>query len=401
VREDTDPMWVTLVPGLPAHTDSGSLLGTADLGDTRHLTIDGEPVTPAGMEVREVLDVDGDTALFLASTDPADIQLWSWNPTGLQQLSDRPGLHDGARSGGTTVVLGLHLDQASARVTVHSDGHAPHELTSHAETPSVRPRVEFLRTGEHEMCTAVLYPTGHTPGDGPLPVLLDPYGGPAAQRVLYAQGAYLVSQWFADQGFIVVVADGRGTPGRGPIWERSVYGFSTLARVDDQAEALRATAERHADMDLSRVAIRGWSAGGTLAAAAVLRRPDVFHAAVAGAPVTDIHLYSSHWEEQFYGQPEEHPDVYDRNSLIADAPGLRRPLMLIHGLLDDNVHPAHTMRLSAALLAAGRPHTVLPLPGASHMTSAVDTTANLLVLQARFLLDALNPVRDLDAFTVN
>ena len=180
----------------------------------------------------------------------------------------------------------------------------------------------------------------------------------------------------------------------GPRWERSTYDSSVNVRVEDQVDVLHAAAREHPDMDLSRVGIRGWSAGGTLAAAAVLRRPDVFHAATAGAPVTDFRLYSSHWQEHFYGSPHERADVYDRNSLISDAPQLRRPLMLIHGMLDDNVHPAHTMRLSAALFAAGRPHSVLPLPAASHMTSAT-AAENLLLIQARFLLDSLTPVRDL------
>jgi dipeptidyl-peptidase-4 len=110
--------------------------------------------------------------------------------------------------------------------------------------------------------------------------------------------------------------------------------------------------------------------------------------------VTDHLLYGTHWQERFLGDPREDPEPYRRASLIADAPRLRRPLLLVHGLLDDNVYPVHTMRLSAALFAAGRPHAVLPLPAATHMTSVAETTAGLLVRQARFLMDALSPVRD-------
>jgi dipeptidyl-peptidase-4 len=190
-------------------------------------------------------------------------------------------------------------------------------------------------------------------------------------------------------GFAVVIADGRGTPGRGPRWERTIHRDRSALLLDDQVDALHAVAERYPDLDLDRVGIRGWSAGGYLAALAVLRRPDVFHAAVAGAPVTDHLLYSTHWQERFLGDPRVDMSPYERSSLIADAPKLRRPLLLIHGMLDDNVHPVHTMRLSAALLAAGRPHSVLPLPGPSHMTAQAETTANVLVATARFLLDAL------------
>ena len=137
-------------------------------------------------------------------------------------------------------------------------------------------------------------------------------------------------------------------------------------------------------------ALRGWSFGGYLAALAVLRRPDVFHAAVVGAPVTDWRLYDTAYTERYLGDPNVQPDVYDRSSLLADAAGLVRPMMLIHGLADDNVVSAHTLRLSSALLAAGRPHEVLPLTGVTHMTPQEAVAENLLLLQVEFLRRALN-----------
>jgi dipeptidyl-peptidase 4 len=190
---------------------------------------------------------------------------------------------------------------------------------------------------------------------------------------------YYASQWFADRGFAVIVAEGRGTPGRGPRWERETQGNRSAALLEDQIEALHAVAALYPELDLTRVGIRGWSAGGYLAALAVLRRPDVFHAAVAGAPVTDMRWYDTHWAERELGDPRTDPGPYDRDSLIADAAKLERPLMLIHGLADDNVYPVHTFRLSAELLAAGRPHTVLPLPGASHMPPGVDLLTQELI----------------------
>jgi dipeptidyl-peptidase-4 len=144
-------------------------------------------------------------------------------------------------------------------------------------------------------------------------------------------------------------------------------------------------ARRYPDLDLRRVGIRGWSFGGSLAALAVLRRPDVFHAAVAGAGVTDQRLYNTHWRERFVGRPDEFPDWYEANSLVLAAPNLTRPLLLIHGLVDENVHPANTLRLSSALLAAGRPHEVLLLPGVGHQAMNSPIAANLLRHQVRFL----------------
>ena len=234
----------------------------------------------------------------------------------------------------------------------------------------------------------MLLPTDHEPGTR-LPVLMDPYGGPHSQRVLAARGAFLTSQWFADQGFAVVVVDGRGTPGRGPAFERAVHGDLAGPVLQDQVDGLHAAAERHPDLDLGRVGIRGWSFGGYLAALAVLRRPDVFHAAVAGAPVTDWALYDTHYTERYLGRPDTDPEAYERSSLLADAPRLTRPLLLVHGLADDNVVAAHTLRLSSALLAAGRPHSVLPLSGVTHMTPQEVVAENLLLLQVQFLREAL------------
>ena len=256
----------------------------------------------------------------------------------------------------------------------------------------------LFRAGPREIQTAVLFPSWHQPGRyqsgrGRLPVLLDPYGGPHAQRVLRARGAYLVPQWFAEQGFAVVIADGRGTPARGPAWERAVAGDLAGPVLEDQVDALAAAAARFGDLDTGRVAIRGWSFGGYLAALAVLRRPDVFHAAIAGAPVTDWRLYDTHYTERYLGLPGSDAEAYDRSGLIlsAERPVVpRRPLMIIHGLADDNVVVAHTLRLSAALLAAGYPHEVLPLTGITHMASQETVAENLLLLQLDFLLCSLS-----------
>jgi dipeptidyl-peptidase-4 len=253
--------------------------------------------------------------------------------------------------------------------------------------------VTLRRGGPRELATAVLLPHD-TPPDAPLPVLLDPYGGPHAQRVQAARPQYLTSQWFADQGFAVVVIDGRGTPGRGSEWERAVHLDLATAVLDDQVDGLLAAAESDARLDLSRVAIRGWSFGGYLAALAVLRRPDVFHAAVAGAPVTEWRLYDTHYTERYLGDPNDDPEPYDRSSLLVDAHLLERPLLIVHGLADDNVVAANTLQLSSALLAAGRPHQVLPLSGVTHMTPQEVVAENLLLLQLSFLRDALGLAAD-------
>ncbi len=192
----------------------------------------------------------------------------------------------------------------------------------------------------------------------------------------------------------MIVADGRGTPGRSPAWEKAVRDDLAEVVLQDQVDALQALAADF-PLDLDRVAIRGWSFGGYLAALAALRRPDVFHAAVVGAPVTDLRLYDTHYQERYLGHPGERPEVYRRNSLLddsglVDAAEPHRPMMVIHGLADDNVVVAHSLRLSSALLAAGRPHEVLPLSGVTHMTPQETVAENLLRLQLDFLKRSLN-----------
>jgi dipeptidyl-peptidase 4 len=224
-------------------------------------------------------------------------------------------------------------------------------------------------------------------------VLLDPYGGPGHQRVMRNRLGFLEAQWWADQGFAVVVADGRGTGGRGRSWDRAVHLDLAGPALEDQVDALHGAAEEHPRLDLGRVGIRGWSFGGFLAALAVLRRPDVFHAAVAGAPVTDWRLYDTHYTERYLGLPADEPEAYRRSSLLDDAAQLGRPLLLVHGLGDDNVVVAHTLQLSRALLEAGRPHSVLPLSGITHMAAQETVAENLLLLQVEFLRRALGVER--------
>jgi dipeptidyl-peptidase-4 len=388
LSHDYDDAWVELVPGVPALLGDGRLVTTADRDGARRLLIDGEPVTPTDLQVRAVTAVTGAAVVFSANPidDATVVHVCRWDGNEVVALVDDPGVHSVAVGGATTVLRSATLDQAGSTTTVRT-GHGPDDpefvIGSLAEWPLVSPNVEILHVGERRLATAVLLPHDH---DGsPLPVLLDPYGGPHALRVVQSTNAFLTAQWFADQGFAVVITDGRGTPGRGSEWERAVHGDLATAVLDDQVDALHGVADQIAGLDLRRVAIRGWSFGGYLAALAVLRRPDVFHTAIAGAPVTEWRLYDTHYTERYLGDPADRAEAYDASSLLPLAPELERPLLLIHGLADDNVVAAHTLQLSAALLAAGRPHEVLPLVGVTHMTPQETIAENLLLHQLEFL----------------
>lgn len=448
-HEETDPTWLELVSGVPALTPGGELVRVVDIPDSgiggnsgnggtgrdgqdgadgagagdgaRVLFVGDRALTGPELQLRAVLDIGERDVLVSAaagvaaeSPETGEIHVYrvpygddahapdggadgarktdeaaAWGP---ERVSEGVGVHTAVRSGGVVVMASARPDVSGTVVRVMREGKQLAVVTSYAQQPNLTPRVQLTEGGAHRIPCAVLLPTEYREADGPLPVLLDPYGGPHGQRVLAAHNPYLTSQWFADQGFAVVVADGRGAPGRSPGWEKAVKDNLALT-LDDQIEALEALAERF-PLDRSRVAIRGWSYGGYLAGLAALRRPDVFHAAIAGAPVTDWRLYDTHYTERYLGDPAAAPEVYAANSLVTDD-GLSqpaspaRPMMIIHGLADDNVVMTHTLRLSSALLSAGRPHEVLPLTGVTHMTPQEQIAENLLLLQVDFLKRSL------------
>lgn len=389
LHEDAAEHWLTVVTGVPDRLAGGRLVFVGESEDTRRITVDGEPVTPPGLQVATVLDVGDDDVLFAANEDPTELDVWRGAggepPT---RLTTDPGMHLAARAADITVVASDLLDATLRRVTVFRGDDPIGEIRSLHESPVLETRPTFATIGRRELRTVLFTPEGAEP-DGPLPVLVDPYGGPHFSRVVKAHRGLLEPQWLADQGFVVLVADGRGTPGRGIAWEHAVYRDFAGPVLEDQVDALRAAADRFGFLDLSKVGIRGWSFGGYLAAMAVLRRPDVFHAAVAGAPVTDQSLYDTAYTERYLGLPQEEPETYRRNSLLDDAAGLERPLLLIHGLADDNVYVANTLELSRRLTEAGRLHSVVPLSGVTHMAKGEAVAENLLLLQVRFLRHAL------------
>lgn len=440
LEEHSNAYWLDLIHGTPAFTPNGRLIcAMNDMdADTNRLTANGVPFTPAGLQVREVLDVTDDDVLcvvqrtpellpddslpFLWQSNAADHDARSFDVVSIrydgtwEPLTYAPGQWTMSRAGNGCVVTGRGMDDATVQMqhcmniaTTDENGTdvasmvvAP--IENHAETPGFTPNVHFTRLGERGLYTAIVLPSASSEyaHADTLPVLMKPYGGPGFQQVVESQSFYWDAQWWADQGYIVVTADGRGTTGRGPKWDRAIYETMKSVTLEDQVDAVRALPEALATLavqenkessettipqpDLNRVAMIGWSYGGFLSALAVLEAPETFAAACAGAPPTDWTLYDTHYTERYLGLD---PAVYERNSIISDAPQLDRPLMLIHGFADDNVTIAHSLRLSQALMAAGRKHTFLPLTGITHMTNDETVAENLLILQRDFLAEAL------------
>ncbi len=387
-HERTDPAWVDIVPGVPAHTAAGALVTVADADGARRLVVDGVPVTPPSLQVRGVLDVEGDTVLIRAGETPESVGLWTWGPDGLVARTPGDGVYAGRLRGGTLAVARQDLDVDGTVTTVERGGSVSDDHVATPRPPAwsrgsrcsarapvaCRPRCCCRPgTGPARGCRCSWTPTaGRTPSaSSPPEAPTSPASGSPSRGSPSSSST--------------------GGARRGSARSSSAPCTATSPRPCWRTRSTRCTRwpREHPDLDLSRVGIRGWSFGGYLAALAVLRRPDVFHAAVAGAPVTDWALYDTHYTERYLGRPDTDPEAYARSSLMADAEKLERPLLLVHGLADDNVVVAHTLRLSSALLAAGRPHSVLPLSGVTHMTPQEVVAENLLLLQVRFLNDAL------------
>ncbi|RLV55801.1 S9 family peptidase [Aeromicrobium phragmitis] len=388
--ELADDAWIDLTV-TPQFGPGGRLVWCDDLEDRRRVIVDGSPISDPRWQVRGIVGVFEDAVIATASVEPTEVHVVRFGYDGTETtLTEGAGVHGAVVGGPTTVITRSSLLSTTPDVLVHHEDRAePGAIGVVMQTPPFAPQVELVSLGERGLRAAVLFPRDH---DGsPLPILMDPYGGPHAQRVMASARMFLEPQWLADQGFCVVVADGRGTGGRGHDWDRAILDSFAEVTLQDQVDAVAAIAERYGErVDASRVGIMGWSYGGYLAALAVLARPDVFHAAVAGAPVTEWRLYDTCYTERYLGHPAQQPEVYDRNSLLPLAEKLERPLMLIHGLADDNVVAAHTLRLSQALLAAGKPHTVLPLSGVTHMTPQETVAENLKLLQVQFLSEHLH-----------
>jgi dipeptidyl-peptidase-4 len=198
------------------------------------------------------------------------------------------------------------------------------------------------------------------------PVIVRVYGGPHVQVVTNAWRLVTpFDQLLASRGFLVFWLDNRGSSGRGTAFEAPIHGQLGRVELADQLAGI-AYLRSLSFVDPERIGVMGWSYGGYLALYAATHAPGTFRAAVAGAPVTDWRFYDSIYTERYLGTPEENPKGYEASSPIPRAADLEAALLLLHGTADDNVHLANTVAFAAALVAAGKPYSLVLLPGQAH-----------------------------------
>lgn len=400
IHELTDSHWVEIQPGLPCITSDGSVISWHDSPATRLLTKNSTTIMPDDLLLQTFYGAQKDGTLHFTASQLGNAKSWHFYELtaagALTQLSEGEGLHDGYVKNDIMVRFDRSLENTtviSAWQRVDGAWVKAGVFANMAVQPALSPKPQFFRTGEHNVDSALLLPQDHD-GHSLLPILLAPYGGPGVQCVVASKRAYYEAQWYANQGFAVIITDGRGMAGHSPSYEKAIAGNLIDVVLEDQIAALRNIAARYEFLDTSRVGIHGWSFGGYLAAYAVVRHPDIFRAAIAGAPVTDWRFYDTHYTERYLGKPDENAAAYDSCSLLKEADKLGAPLLIIHGLADDNVFFRHTLEFSAALLAAGKSHQVLPLSGATHMPVGEEMTENLEKLQLEFLRQHLGVSHD-------
>ena len=407
---ESDPAWIDLTPlddvtgrTLPAWLPDGSgFLWAAERGQTWQLELrhaDGSldhAVTPAGFRYDALDDLDAahGSVVVTGSPERTSFGLYRVPLSGgaATPLAASPGLHEARFARAQHLLFADSFSLADGRAgaaLLHADGSLAGMLPSRAEAVPHLPDVQYLTAGAAGFDALVLRPAGFIAGHH-YPVVLSVYAGPGVKMVWRAPRRSLEDQCLADHGFIVASLDGRGTPGRDRAFEQAIRGDLIDRPLDDQIAGLQALGARIPEMDMRRVGVSGWSFGGYFTAMATIRRPDIFRAGVAGAPVVDFADYDTAYTERYLGTPQADPAGYAASNVLTYAGQLSRPLLILHGLTDDNVYFENTVKLTQALLDAGKPYRLLLLPG-THLLPDPVLRARVDEERAAFLLRSLSP----------
>jgi dipeptidyl-peptidase-4 len=409
---ETDQAWVEVVDELEWLAGGARFTWISERDGWRHVWL-GERsgaaprlVTPGDYDVAELIAVDEAGGWIYFTASPA-------NPT--QRFLHRARLDgSGAPERVTPAgVGGLHAYDIApgARWAVHSwsaagepprselvrlPGHesvralVENERLRAAHAGLSRTPVEFFRVdvgGGVELDGWCIKPPDFDASKR-WPVLFNVYGEPWNQTVLDAwSGNYLWHLLLAQRGYVVMSVDNRGTPApRGREWRKCIYGQIGVLASRDQADAVLALQERWPWMDPERTAIWGWSGGGSMTLNALLRYPEIYEVGMSVAPVPDLRLYDTIYQERYMGLLADNPDGYRLGSPITFAGRLAGDLLLVHGSGDDNVHYQGTQKLIDTLVAAGKPFSLMVYPGRSHsIDEGEGTRRHLFELLTRFL----------------
>ncbi|HEX4978979.1 MAG TPA: DPP IV N-terminal domain-containing protein [Acidimicrobiales bacterium] len=410
LHTETSPVWINLHHALRPADGGAAFVWMSERTGFAHLEVrssaDGSllrTLTDGDWAVTSVAGVGAGHVWFVATLDsPLERHLYAVPLAGgdVRRVTVEPGTHDVVVDAerGRFVDTWSALDRPpTVRLCDLADGSVLRVLHDERD-----PRIDELGLRPPELATVVaddgetvLHAALYRPdGDGPHRTVLSVYGGPHVQRVTdsWAPTVRMRDQYLRSLGYLVVAVDNRGSAGRGLAFEGAVRHDLGEVEVRDQVAALRQLAGRGLVDLAGGVGVHGWSYGGYLSAMCLAKAPDVFSAAVAGAPVTAWDGYDTHYTERYMGLPSENPDGYRRSAVMAHVAGMRdRQLLLVHGMIDENVHFRHTARLVNALIAERVPYGLLLFPDERHLPRREADRVYMEERIAAFLTSALPP----------
>ncbi len=339
-------------------------------------------LTSGTWEVRDVVAVDErqGTVYFTGNREtPLEQQLYAAALSGkgpLRQLTSNGWWNDAVMDSGATylVISRSNTDQPKQVYLADGSGKRLRWLSENAMTGD-HPYAPYLASHANTRFGTIkaadgstLYTRIMTPPLEPgkqYPVFMLHYGGPGAGRVVTNQWGSPIYQYLVDRGWIVFAIDNRGTPDRGKAFEDQLYRAMGTVEVDDQLKGVE-WLKSQPYVDPQRIATYGWSYGGYMSVKLLEKAPGLFSAAIAGAPVTRWELYDTHYTERYLGKPQDRPSAYPSAGAVDDAASITDPMLLIHGMSDDNVVFDNATALMARMQAAAVPFEMMVYPGQTH-----------------------------------
>ena len=382
---ESSDTYVNLHHDLRFVRESGEILWASERSGFKHLYLyspDGtllRPVTSGDWPVDAVVGFDSKSrrVAFTAGRNPVEqhVCVASLDGGEPEQLTKEPGIHGAVFSPGFKAWVDVHESLAKPpSVTLRGSRsaivHASAAIEVDLATPELRTFKSRGAVTLHAMLTK--------PVKLPAPLIVYVYGGPHVQLVqdAWAYAVDLRAQYLAKQGFLVMRVDNRGSSRRGHLFEKTIYRRMGTIEVEDQVDGVR-WAQSQGLVDRDRIGIYGWSYGGYMTLMCMAKASEVFKVGVAGAPVTSWDGYDTHYTERYMDTPQENPDGYRDGSVMTHVDKLRGRLMLVHGMIDENVHFRHTARLLDAMAKADKPVDLLIYPEERHMPRSENDRRNM------------------------
>lgn len=385
---ERSPHWINIRDDLEFHGPDKGFLWTSERSGLRHIELfdyDGQRkrvLTKGDWEVNKIEGVDKERGVvyYTANRDNpigADLYAVTLDGQDLGIQTTGGGVHSITMNDQATAYADNHSSltwpgRLAVRKLADSDAASLHEAPGLGDYALVEPQLSTLETDDGALIrTLLLAPPKIEPGKK-LPLLVYVYGGPHAPTIRDAwgrRGRYLFHQYLLGKGYVVAQIDDRASSLLGHKYEAALSRAYGPTALEDQLVGVEHLVEKHDFIDPERVGMWGWSGGG-MATCVALTHSDRFKVGVAGAPVTDWHLYDSIYTERYMGLPDEEAEAYTEASCVEAAAQLSGRLLLIHGTADDNVHMQNTVRLVDALIEAGKPYDLRIYPGQTHGVSA-------------------------------